>query len=201
MNNWKKYVLIPVMVMVAGFAYLHNSRRSLPTDLRDAVFEQLPSGDGDMQGSLQAPKAPVMDINAAASDNLVSVVGTYIRFKAFMSAAAMNFQLNEPDKSMHNALQYWQEAEEAARKFNRDLKQALSKTPVNKDTLALAELLQVSIEDTKALIWSFKEVVAKMSPELKGKNAPIEQAMNNVWGELNDSAAYLAGSLGGKPIK
>ncbi|OGR43564.1 MAG: hypothetical protein A2X28_05150 [Elusimicrobia bacterium GWA2_56_46] len=139
--------------------------------------------------------------NAATSANLVSVVGTYIRFKASMSAAAMNFQLNEPDKSMYDALRYWQEAEAAARKFNRDLKQALSKTPVNKDTLALAELLQVSIEDTKALIWSFKEVVAKMSPELKGKNAPIEQAMNNVWGELNDSAAYLAGSLGGKPIK
>jgi len=40
MNNWKTYTLAAVLVTVAGFAYVNNSRRNTPSDLRDAVSEE-----------------------------------------------------------------------------------------------------------------------------------------------------------------
>ena len=41
MTSWKKYVLVAVIVMVAGFAYVSNSRRNIPPDLRDAVADDV----------------------------------------------------------------------------------------------------------------------------------------------------------------
>ncbi len=39
MTSWKKYVLATVVVMVAGFAYVKNSHRNIPSDIRDAVAD------------------------------------------------------------------------------------------------------------------------------------------------------------------
>ena len=37
MNNWKKYTIVAVLLMVALFAYSRNPRNSVPSDFRDAV--------------------------------------------------------------------------------------------------------------------------------------------------------------------
>ena len=39
MTNWKKYILVAVIVTAAGFGYVKNSHRNIPADLRDAVAD------------------------------------------------------------------------------------------------------------------------------------------------------------------
>lgn len=47
MNNWKKYTFAFVIVTVAGLAYINNSNRNTPSDLRDAVADNTKSQDFD----------------------------------------------------------------------------------------------------------------------------------------------------------
>ena len=64
MNNWKKYALGAVLVTAAGFAYVNNSHRNIPTDLRDAVIDGAAldsrfAATEKGSGTVPVPKAPV----------------------------------------------------------------------------------------------------------------------------------------------
>jgi len=64
MNNWKKYALGAMLVTAAGFAYVNNSHRNIPTDLRDAVIDgaaldsRFAATEKD-NGTVPVPKTPV----------------------------------------------------------------------------------------------------------------------------------------------
>jgi len=47
MTNWKKYTLAVAIITVAGFAYVKNSQKNIPSDLRDAVADVSESKDFD----------------------------------------------------------------------------------------------------------------------------------------------------------
>ena len=47
MTSWKKYVLAVMIVTAAGFAYVNNSHRNIPSDIRDAVADDVKSRDFD----------------------------------------------------------------------------------------------------------------------------------------------------------
>ena len=62
MINWKKYILVAVIVTAAGFGYINSSHRNIPADLRDAVADNgkfdtsLPVFDKS-SGNIPEPKA------------------------------------------------------------------------------------------------------------------------------------------------
>jgi len=62
MTNWKKYILVAVIVTAAGFGYIKSSHRNIPSDLRDAVADNgkfdtsIPVFDKD-SGSIPEPTA------------------------------------------------------------------------------------------------------------------------------------------------
>jgi formylglycine-generating enzyme required for sulfatase activity len=63
MNNWKKYALAAVLLTVAGFAYVNNSHRNMPTDFRDAVIDGAAldsrfAATEQGNGTVPVPKAP-----------------------------------------------------------------------------------------------------------------------------------------------
>ena len=45
MKNWKKYTLAVAIITVAGFTYVKNSQKNIPSDLRDAVADVSESKD------------------------------------------------------------------------------------------------------------------------------------------------------------
>ena len=47
MTSWKRYVLAAMIVTAAGFVYVTNTQRSLPSDLRDAVADDVKPQDFD----------------------------------------------------------------------------------------------------------------------------------------------------------
>jgi len=72
MNNWTKYALVAVIVMVAGFAYLTASHRSVPSDFRDAPGEPAIGTLKDINPAgviveAETPNAPVSKGHAAES--------------------------------------------------------------------------------------------------------------------------------------
>jgi formylglycine-generating enzyme required for sulfatase activity len=66
MTSWKKYVLVAVILAVAGFGYIKSSHRNIPADLRDSVADNgefdtsLPVFDKD-SGNIPEPKAVVLE--------------------------------------------------------------------------------------------------------------------------------------------
>lgn len=62
MTNWKKYILVAVIVTASGFGYIKSSHRNIPADLRDAVADNkefdtnIPVFEKD-KGNIPVPKA------------------------------------------------------------------------------------------------------------------------------------------------
>ena len=79
MNNWKKYALGAVLVTAAGFAYVNNSHRNIPTDLRDAVMDGAAldsrfAATEQNNGTVPVPEAPVSAETGDSDDFLVSKI-------------------------------------------------------------------------------------------------------------------------------
>ena len=83
MKNWKKYTLAVAIITVAGFAYVKNSQRNIPSDLRDAVADATESKDFDtaipalekVKVDVSAPKAKA--VNTVPFDLACSVVHSF----------------------------------------------------------------------------------------------------------------------------
>src|SRR3989339_1066176 len=86
MKNWKKYTLAVAIITVAGFAYVKNSQRNIPSDLRDAVADATESKDFDT--AIPALEKVKVDVSAPKAN----VVNT-VPFKMYCH---LKYNFNEP---------------------------------------------------------------------------------------------------------
>ena len=200
----KKLIFVTVVIMSVGvFALTRPHKYIIPSDLRDAVTDEIPGKDRTAgEAVYPVPKAAKEDVSVAKAADLTSLINTYLEFKQAMERVELSlmgeYGSSVPtERRLQEALAELQKCREIAKKFHGNAAKAIANTPKNRDTIASSKLLLEDISEVTsdndipcpALQYLFD--IGKKSPELKRQTKPHNDLMYEVMTELTGGAEEI----------